>query len=273
MSGALQTPEEIKAAAMNQLEDSSTSNDTGETTASAVETEPAGESTAPQEPTPPAPSPEAAAATEPQEGDEDWKVPGQRFKDEVEKRKDIEAKYEAEKKAREELEAKAKTTTEPENDTEDNDEVELDPDVLKAMKKQGFLTRAEAEKLADERAGGILAADKQATAARAQAQQDKQDLTKEFLDKGYPAFEIDKVLPKAIEMVGENNINKGVLKAAYLEVHAADIEDVMVKQAAAKSTTATATAERPGGAPKVGADTDKAKTPEQVAKAKMMELA
>lgn len=262
MAKALETPDEIRAAAMNMLEDPSPSpSDNAEPPAPAAD--PVEEPPAPDkvEPEPPAPNPEEPPAPEPKEGDKDWKVPGERLQKEVEKRKEAEIERD---RLKAELEAKGNPPADdaPKDDPEDDD-VELTPEFLKAAKKYGFTTKAEAEKLAEDKATSILAADKQATASRVQAQQDKQDLTTEFKDKGYPEFKIDEVLPEAIKMVGEKNISKGVLRAAYLEKNSGAIEDILVKQAAAKSTAPTASAERPGGAPKLGTGEEVAKTPEQ----------
>lgn len=276
MSDALKTPEEIKADAMNSLGEPSTP--------PADPAKPAAEAPAAKAANaePPAPAaepvvePPAADAPnpEPKEGDKDWTVPGERLQDEVKKRKEIETALAEEKTKREELEAQIKAgKSDPEDDPEDDEDIELKPEVLKAMKKQGFVTRAEAEKLAEERANGVLTADKAATAQRVQAQQEKSELIKEMADKGYPEFKIDEILPVATKQFGEKNLSKGALKAAYYEKHSAAIEDIMVKQAAAKSSAPTATAERPGGAPKVGAGEEAAKTPEQVAKDKIMALA
>lgn len=250
----LQSAADLKAAAMNLLDDSSTSTPTGEATVPPTEPQapvaPVAAAADPSAaPTPPAP----AAADEPKEGDKDWKVPGERLQEEVKKRKELEAELETERKKREELEA-AKAPSEPEDDPADeDDDIELKPEVLKAMKKQGFLTRAEAEKLAEEKTNGILAADKVATARAQQGAQDRVDLTKEMADKGYPEFKVDEVLPKAIELVGEANLSKQALRAAYIELHSSDIENTLIKQANASKSAPTATAERPGGSPAVNA--------------------
>lgn len=255
----LQSADDLKAAAMKSLEDSSTSTDNGEPTASPADqpVEPAAPvvdtPAASAEPTPPADP--APAATDDGEGKKDWQVPGERLQEVVAKNKKLEEDLASERERIAELEAsrdaKPGEGKDPENDDDDDeDEVELLPGVKKALEKDGYVRADKVDQIVEAK----LAAREQAAADREQAVRDKQELTTWAKDKGYPEFKIDEVLPKAVELFGENNINRAALQTAYRELYEGDIENILIKQAQAKASAPDATAERPGGSPSVKSD-------------------
>lgn len=251
MAEALQSADDIKAAALNALGDSATPPTPSDGTQGEPPAPPA-ESAGKQEPAPKAdPEPPVPNPDEPKEGDKDWKVPGERLQDEVKKRKDAEAKAEQERVKREEAEAKleAANKTEPGDDPDPDDEdddVELKKGVKKAIEKEGFVRADKVDEIVEAKIAAREAKVEQAQ----QAKQDVASLTDWAKDKGYPEFNIKEVLPVAKEMFGEN-LNQKQLRTAYLEKYGDEIEDVLVKKAQATASAPSASAERSGGSPGV----------------------
>lgn len=175
------------------------------------------------------------------EDKKEWQVPGERLQEEVKKRKELEDRLAA-------LEAKP-TETKPAEEEEIEEDADLTPAALKALKKQGFVTREEAIAVAK----AELENENKASAYREQVRADMAEIGSWAKDKGYPEFDAAKVNEWADTNLGKDFVqNKTALKAAYMQMNMDDIREADIKVALAANGN-TASAERPGAAAKTPA--------------------
>lgn len=221
------------------------------TPAPVAKDEPTAPSAEPAAPAPAAvaePSPVAKSedpAVEP-EAKKDWNVPGERLQEEVKKRKELEAKV-AELEASQPPKPEDKPTEDPKDD--DEEDIDLTPAGLKALRKHGFVTKEEATAAAR----AEIEAENKNAEYRTQVANDMKELEGWAKEQGFPEFNAKEVNEWSEANLGKDFVqNKTTLKAAYRAMHEEAIREAEIKTALHAAGN-TASAERPGAKAQVPA--------------------